>query len=291
MSYAIMRIQKIKTKQALAEREKHNIRTKTVFSADGSKNILVEGHRGLVKRLKELEKEVEKNNGRKTRKDAVKAIEVLFTSDKAFFNRVDAEQYFTECKKWLEKTFETEKLYQYSLHLDEEVAHLHCIISTLHDGKFNYSYYADNRKKLRALQDSFYKAVEHFGLKRGIKAEVTGATYQSNKEWNKSIMKARGFSEALNEENRLNYAIKGVLETEKERNLERKVIALENNNIELYKDFTALKRINKKLLTDIECDSKKEEYIKNIIKQERSYMEEEKKAIDLEPPTIEEIGF
>ena len=43
MSHAIMRIQKIKSMQGLAEREKHNTRRKTVLSADGSNNISVEG--------------------------------------------------------------------------------------------------------------------------------------------------------------------------------------------------------------------------------------------------------
>lgn len=56
MSHAIMRIQKIKSMQALAEREKHNTRRKTVLSADGSNNITVEGSTGLVGHVKALEK-------------------------------------------------------------------------------------------------------------------------------------------------------------------------------------------------------------------------------------------
>lgn len=99
MSYAIMRIQKIKSYQALSEREKHNTRCKTVLSSDGTKNIEVKGKRGLVSYVKKLEKEVDSRNKRKTHKDAVRTIEVLFTSDKAFFKRVDYNQYFDRCKE------------------------------------------------------------------------------------------------------------------------------------------------------------------------------------------------
>ncbi|MBO3314525.1 hypothetical protein JJB66_15760, partial [Clostridium perfringens] len=59
MSHAIMRIQKIKSMQALSEREKHNTRCKTVLSADGSKNIIVEGSTGLVGHVKALEKQID----------------------------------------------------------------------------------------------------------------------------------------------------------------------------------------------------------------------------------------
>ena len=168
MSHAIMRIQKIKSMQALAEREKHNTRRKTVLSADGSNNITVEGYTGLVGRVKALEKQIDANNKRKTRKDAVRAIEV---------------QYFDECKKWLVDTFGEENLLQAVTHLDEETPHLHAILTTVKDNKFNYSGYINGRQDLRALQDSFFAQVEHLGLERGEKVELTKATYQTNK-WN-----------------------------------------------------------------------------------------------------------
>lgn len=50
-----MRIQKIKSMHALAEREKHNLRHKREFSADGSNNILSYGRKGLVTYIKALE--------------------------------------------------------------------------------------------------------------------------------------------------------------------------------------------------------------------------------------------
>lgn len=287
MSYAIMRIQKIKSKQALTEREKHNTRTKNVINADGSKNITIEGYTNLSKHLERLEKEVNSNNSRKTRKDAVRAIEVLFTSDKSFFKKVNYEQYFDLCKEWLEETFETSKLYQYSVHLDEDVPHLHCIISTLKDGKFNYSAYVNGRKDLRALQDSFYNKVKHLGLERGEKVELTKATYTTNREWNKNIQKARNFAEALSSEQQLEYAIKGVMFT-------NEIEKINIENLELRAELQESREHYQNLKEGVYNITKGDyttriKAIEQLEKMGKSSLD--KKARDIEPPSLEEMGL
>lgn len=290
MSHAIMRIQKIKSMQALAEREKHNTRRKTVLSADGSKNITVEGYTGLVGRVKALEKQIDANNKRKTRKDAVRAIEVLFTSDKAFFKRVDYEQYFEECKQWLINTFGEDNLLQAVTHLDEETPHMHAILTTVKEGKFNYSGYINGRQDLRALQDSFFAQVEHLGLERGEKVELTKATYQSNKDWNRNVSKARSFAEALSKEQQMEYAIKGVMFT-------KEVELLNIENMELRAELQESKEHYENLkegvynITKGDCKTR----LKNIEALEKmGAVSREKKAEEikkLEPPSLEEMGF
>lgn len=278
MSYAIMRIQKIKSYQALSEREKHNTRCKTVLSADGTKNIEINGKRGLVSYVKKLEKEVDSRNKRKTRKDAVKTIEVLFTSDKAFFKRVDYNQYFDRCKEWLEETFGADNILQTVVHKDEEVEHMHCILTTIKDGKFNYSGYVNGRNDLRALQDSFYEKVSDFDLQRGERVELTGSSYKSNKEWNKNISKARSYAEALSEEQRLDYAAQGILAKEEinKNCIKLKKYYNENYNLKMqYKilreNYNALVSINKKVLKVPEKE--KEKFLERAI-----IMEKQKKS-------------
>lgn len=287
MSYAIMRIQKIKSKQALTEREKHNTRTKNVINADGSKNIITEGHTNLSKHLDRLEKKVDSNNSRKTRKDAVRAIEVVFTSDKSFFKRVDFEQYFDLCKEWLEEVFETSQLYQYSIHLDEETPHLHCIISTIKDGKFNYSGYINGRKDLRALQDSFYNKVRHLGLERGEKVELTKATYTTNREWNKNIQKARRFAEALSSQQQFEYAIKGVMFTDE-------IEKLNIENLELRAEIQDIKEAYENLkegvYNNLKGDYKNRMLLLEKLEQQGN-ISLKKKIEELEPPTLEEMGL
>lgn len=288
MSHAIMRIQKIKGMQALAEREKHNTRRKTVLSADGSNNITVEGYTGLVGRVKTLEKQIDANNKRKTRKDAVRAIEVLFTSDKAFFKKCDYNQYFAECKQWLINTFGEDNLLQAVTHLDEETPHLHAILTTVKEGKFNYSGYINGRQDLRALQDSFFAQVEHLGLERGEKVELTKATYQTNKDWNKNVAKARSFAEALSKEQQMEYAIKGVMFT-------KEVELLNIENMELRAELQESKEHYENLkegvynITKGDCKTR----LKNIEALEKmGAVSREKKAEEikkLELPSLEEM--
>lgn len=287
MSHAIMRIQKIKSMQALAEREKHNTRRKTVLSSDGSENITVEGSIGLVGHVKKLEKQINKNNKRKTRKDAVKAIEVLFTSDKSFFKKVNAEQYFNECKLWLCNTFGESNILQFCQHFDEETPHAHAILTTVKDGKFNYSSYINGRQDLRNLQDSFFAQVEHLGLERGQKVELTKSVYRSNKEWNRSVAKSRSYAEALSPNQRLEYAIKGVMFT-------NQVEKLNAENMELRAELQSVKE-NYKNLKEGVLNILKGNYknkmvaIERLEKQGKSSLKKKEKEIN--PPTLEEIGL
>ena len=293
-----MRIQKIKSMQALRERERHNTRNKTVLNADNSKNIKIEGQVNLVPKVQALEKQLNKLNKRKTRKDAIRVIEILFTSDKQFFNRVDGEQYFELCKEWLKETFGEFNILQSVIHLDEECEHMHCILTTVKDNKFNYSAYVRGRQDLRALQDSFHKKVECLGLQRGQKSEITQSKYTQTKEWHKKVQKAEEKVKALNPENRFNFAVKGVIAEEEQQVLRNKIESLNKDNINLKtelnkalnkskdieKDLYALKSYNKKL---IEGDEKeKEKRIDDVIKSERQL---EEIIQDIKIPSIEEL--
>lgn len=288
MSHAIMRIQKIKSMQGLAEREKHNTRRKTVLSADGSNNISIEGFTGLVRHVKALEKKINANNKRKTRKDAVKVIEVLFTSDKAFFKKVYHEQYFAECKKWLIDTFGEENFLQAVTHLDEETPHMHVILTTVKEGKFNYSGYINGRQDLRALQDSFFAKVEYLGLKRGEKVEITKATYTNTKEWNRNVTKARSFAEALSQNQQIEYAIKGIMFTNQ---LEK----INTENMELKAELQDVKKkyenLREGVYNILKGDSKTR--VGNILKLEQQGKSsiEKKKNKELVLPTLEELGL
>lgn len=281
MSYAIMRIQKIKSMQGLAEREKHNLRQKTVLGADGSKNILVEGNKGIVGRVRALEEQMNKQNSKKIRKDAIRAIEVIFTSDKAFFKRVDYMQYFQECKKWLIATFGEENLQNLAIHLDEEVPHLHAILTTVKDNKFNYSAYVRGRQDLRAMQDSFFATVQRLGLSRGNKVELTGATYQHNREWQKNVATARSYTEALSEEVQLDYAIKGIMATEQVNKLLEENLELKAELEEVKENYNGLKVSVYNLLKG---DSQvKKANLKRLVIDGKATIEKAKKSKELEP--------
>lgn len=269
--------------QSLSEREKHNTRQKKVFSSDKSGNILVEGKRGLVSHVKALEEQINKQNKRKTRKDSIKTIEVLFTSDKAFFKRVDYMQYFEECRKWLVDVFGESNILMSSVHCDEECEHMHVILTTVKDGKFNYSGYIGGRQDLRAMQDSFFAKVERFGLERGRKVEITGATYQHNREWQKSVSEARSYADALTEEVQLDYAIKGIMATEQVNKLLEENLELKAELEEVKENYNGLKvGVYSSLKGDNEV---KKANLARLLQQGKAILERvnEKKAKELEP--------
>lgn len=285
MSHAIMRIQKIKTMQALSERERHNTRRKTVLNADGSNSITVEGLTGLVKHVTALEKHIDSINSRKTRKDAIRVIEILFTSDKNFFKKVDYNQYFEECKKWLSDTFGESNILQICCHTDEETPHLHCILTTIKNNKFNYSSYIGGRQDLRDLQDSFHRKVAYLGLERGKRVETTKSTYQTTKEWHRNISKARSYAEALSESQRLEYAIKGVMFT-------NQIEKLNTENLELRANLKECKEAYENLKEGV-YNNLKGDYKTRILGLKR--LENQGKVLlekkSLEPPTLEEMGL
>lgn len=292
MSYGIMRIEKIKGYHALAEREKHNLRKKTVLGANGSKDIEVLGRTGLVEYIKKLEEEMNIKNKRKTRKDAIRAIEVLFTSDRTFFEKNNDNEYFNECIKWLADIFGESNIQLICKHNDESTKHLHCILTTIKDGKFNYSAFIDGRQDLRKLQDSFYEKVgKKFGLERGAKVEITGAVHKSNNEWNKNVSTIRSYAAALDESKRLDYAIKGVLADEEIKKYKFKIdgLLIENQRLKeenktISKRYMGLKRGLKEIARGKESDINKLEY-KGI----ELNTADEKKEIVIEDKMIPDI--
>ncbi len=169
---------------------------------------------------------------------------------------------------------------------------MHCILTTIKDGKFNYSGYVNGRNDLRALQDSFYERVAEFDLQRGEKVELTGSTYKSNKEWNRNVSQARSYVEALGEEERMDYAIQGILSKIENESVMNKINEYSAKNKELedkYKtlkeDFDALININKKELGNSRID------ILRAIDNERiaSKISEEEFWERVEIPKIEEF--
>ncbi len=129
----------------------------------------------------------EYTSSRAIRKDAVRMVQLLFTSDNEFFDRLTPEQqrdFFQSCYDWAAKRFGESHIVSAVVHMDEETPHMHLnlvplvqdvakktgeVITTLNVHKAVGS----GSRAFQKLQDDFYKAVGiPFGLERGNRADL-----------------------------------------------------------------------------------------------------------------------
>lgn len=110
------------------------------------------------------------------RKDAVKLVEVLFTSDKAFFESQpdNGRAYFEDCLKWASERFGADNIIADAVHLDEATPHMHLdFVPLTEDGRLSAKDVLGDKKKLQEMQDNFYEKVgKKYGLERGQRANL-----------------------------------------------------------------------------------------------------------------------
>ncbi|MBW4499623.1 MAG: plasmid recombination protein [Scytonema hyalinum WJT4-NPBG1] len=194
-TYAICRIEKIKTWAELGMSALHTARERETPNANPSvKNVRLIGSVDN-KELQALFKE--KIGNQKIRSNAVLGIEMLLSASPQYFRpdnpslagvyeqeRVD--DFAAASTKWLLQKY-SDRVVGAELHLDEATPHIHAYIVPLdHKGKLNARALINGRKKISELQDSFAAAVKHLGIERGIKG--SRATHTAVKEYYASVL-------------------------------------------------------------------------------------------------------
>jgi hypothetical protein len=183
--YAVIRMEKRKG-AAISAIEKHNNRT-TEILADGTQkqwaenanpelienNISIKKHENL-NLGQSINKHLHDLGIHKTRKDAVKAVEILCTASPEFFNgnEIDdkLEAFCKQSQKFIKERFGKENIMSMDIHLDEKTPHIHFVIVPItKDNKLSAKTVCGNRKDYQNLQDEFALKMKDLGLKRGIK--------------------------------------------------------------------------------------------------------------------------
>lgn len=178
MSYAILRIKKIKSLGSIASAGRHIHRHKHTPNADPGRQIhVLHGTRNLVA-------DVKKRLPEKRRSNAVLAVEMLLTASPEWFKDGGSVEAWTDsCIAWLEATY-GHNCVSITRHDDETTEHLHCIIvPRLPNGRLSCDHYFGSPDKLRALQDDYAASMKHLGLRRGIPRTKTGRSHQSIKRF------------------------------------------------------------------------------------------------------------
>jgi hypothetical protein len=102
--------------------------------------------------------------GKKLRRDAVWAIELVFTALPK--TNGDLRKYFADCTRWAEEEFKA-PLLSSVVHLDQGAPHCHVLLVPLVDGKMNGGKLYGNKFQMMARLTSFYEAVgKRYGLNR-----------------------------------------------------------------------------------------------------------------------------
>lgn len=183
--FAVIRIEKRKG-AAISAIEKHNNRT-TEILADGTEKQWAENADPKLKEFNISIKKYEELNLNqsihkhlkecgidKTRKDAVKAVEILCTASPEYFNGNEFDDRLTAfCKQaqdFINKRYGNENIMTTDVHLDEKTPHIHFVVVPItKDNKLSAKTVCGNRKDYQQLQDDFSDKMKNLGLKRGVK--------------------------------------------------------------------------------------------------------------------------
>lgn len=180
-NYAIIRTAKIKNTANLLQSAMHNTREhkKTPNAKPELKHLNtvefgVKTAKEVVEEVSQRLAKVEKESGRKNRKDAVIAQQYLLNASPEFFKTLSP----TAEKEWIRKNIEfmkdkygEENLIQVIAHRDESHLHLQAfVVPVVRDDtgtKLSANAYTGTKALLRQLQTDYAGAMKKFGLKRG----------------------------------------------------------------------------------------------------------------------------
>jgi hypothetical protein len=213
------------------------------------------------------------------RKDAVRVVTSIFTSDYSFFENKPIEEqrkFFDDCLKWTQERFGAENIISAIVHMDEETPHLHIeFVPLTTDGRLTAKSVLGGRVDLQKMQDDFYKSVgEVWGMERGERADLDDPNDKPRKHKSTAQLKS---------------------ETEKELaalEVERDKLAAENAEIKkankaLRDEEAALKSNVEGLRADIKQEQKNFSEMQTKFKPRKDDLERVNKlAKEVKPPVL-----
>ena len=195
MSYAIMRAQKLKSHQ-IHFSQNHNERNHRSYSNNDINLDKTKNNYHLIESKnfsRDTEHIIQKNyKGTKAiRKDAVKNIELIFTSDKDFFDKLTPEnerKFFEKSLEFAQEYFGEKNIFSAIIHKDETTPHMHInLVPITKEGKLSAKEVVGNRKDLEQMQDKYFQKISKSfpELERGKKKEITNKIHKSLDEFKK----------------------------------------------------------------------------------------------------------
>jgi hypothetical protein len=106
---------------------------------------------------------------RKLSSDAVIGIEAVATMSHNMGDKIDIDAWVDASNNWMQEYFGKENVVHGVLHMDETTPHIHYFVTPVKAGRFMAYEIMGNRNDYRDRQTGYSKAVEHLGLRRGLK--------------------------------------------------------------------------------------------------------------------------
>lgn len=179
-NFGIMRFQKLKANdlggmrnhlERMGKSSNNDIdpeRTKYNYTIDGA------DARKLIANTNRKLNEIQQNQGKAIRKDAVVMIDTVITASPEKMNsmtRKEQERYFRDAVKFLAKQFGWENVAYARVHMDEATPHMHVGIFPQEKGRL-CAKNIFSKQRLTDYQDKFFRDVSSkYGMDRGLKRE------------------------------------------------------------------------------------------------------------------------
>ena len=191
MSYSILRVARVKGSSNSKGIQKHNQRENINYNNKDINHENTYKNYDLINENKidyseKIEDTIHANYSgkRAIRKDAIKHVDGLITSDNEFFNNLSEEetnQFFRDSLDFLEQEYGKENMLYATVHLDEKVPHMHFgFVPLTDDGRLSAKEKLGNKKAMTELQDRFnqYVNAKGYELQRGTAKEVSERQHQ-----------------------------------------------------------------------------------------------------------------
>jgi len=171
---------------------KHNFRERETLNADADRtpdntHLAAQSTDEAMGALREKLPE-------KRRKDAVVAVEYLFTTSPEWAeSATEAAQarFFDSSMKWLENKYGAENVITATIQRDETTPHLSAfVVPITQDGRLSAKEFIGNKSKMSADQTSFADAVKDIGLERGVRGSK--AKHQSIRQYYAKVNASEG---------------------------------------------------------------------------------------------------
>src|SRR5690554_2409755 len=172
--FVIARHSKIKSTGELRASLKHNCREQNTPNADPEKTPLNGGDNvtvnGAMKRYRAL------LGDHKARKNAVHAIEYMFSASPEWFKDKDRTQvldYLRDCTNYVKDKYGVKNVISVRYPFDETTPHAHVVVVPMHNQKLNAKHYIGGS---RAVAQEFQKDIGKLGQRHGLQRGQEGST-------------------------------------------------------------------------------------------------------------------